>query len=92
MTIKELRAEKKLSQVKFAESVGVSSSLIGAIEQGSKKVSANRNACPQNQQLSVPWSWQAVQGRPSTEFHCLLLEAYYRVCRIFQEDIRICRE
>ena len=44
MTIKELRAEKKLSQVKFAESVGVSSSLIGAIEQGSKKVSANLSA------------------------------------------------
>ena len=44
MTIKELRAEKKLSQLKFAESVGVSSSLIGAIEQGSKKVSANLSA------------------------------------------------
>ena len=41
MTIKELRAEKKLSQAKLAASLGVSSSLIAAIEQGSKKVSAN---------------------------------------------------
>lgn len=41
MTIKELRVEKKLSQAKLAASLGVSSSLIAAIEQGSKKVSAN---------------------------------------------------
>ena len=41
MTIKELRAEKKLSQAKLAASLGVSSSLIAAIEQGSKNVSAN---------------------------------------------------
>lgn len=41
MTIKELRAEKKLSQAKLAASLGVSSSLVAAIEQGSKKVSAN---------------------------------------------------
>lgn len=41
MTIKELRAEKKLSQAKLAASLGVSSSLIAAIERGSKKVSAN---------------------------------------------------
>ena len=39
MTIKELREEKNLSQTAFAKSIGVSSSTVGAIETGSRKVS-----------------------------------------------------
>ena len=39
MTIKELREKEKLSQAKLAKALGVSPSLIGAIETGKKNVS-----------------------------------------------------
>ena len=39
MTIKELREKEKLSQSKLASALGVSPSLIGAIETGKKNVS-----------------------------------------------------
>ena len=39
MTIKELREKEKLSQAKLANALGVSPSLIGAIETGKKNVS-----------------------------------------------------
>ena len=39
MTIKELREKEKLSQAKLASALGVSPSLIGAIETGKKNVS-----------------------------------------------------
>ena len=41
MTIKELREQNKLSQAALAKALGVSSSLIGAIETGTKRVSDN---------------------------------------------------
>jgi transcriptional regulator with XRE-family HTH domain len=44
MTVKELREQNKLSQTAFAKSVGVSTSLIGAVETGARPITDSLSA------------------------------------------------
>ncbi|AQY37865.1 helix-turn-helix transcriptional regulator [Bacillus thuringiensis] len=66
--VKEIRAELKLSQSQFAESIGVSKSLISLIELGRKKPSVETiNKIAKKGNISVDYILGRTNNRSSSE-------------------------